>query len=176
MKIFITDLEAYNNGHLVGAWYSLPMGEDSLCECNEDVLYRGRKACEDEHHHEETFITDWECDYMDIEEYSDIYELNKIAERMESLDDDERTAVKLLLENGVVSDLNEAIEKKEDIRNTGENCMENVAYNYVQDCGMLDGMAESLQCYFDYEALGRDMDINGSYYEDEEGTIWECVA
>jgi len=30
MKIYITDLEAYNNGHLVGEWYTLPISEDDL--------------------------------------------------------------------------------------------------------------------------------------------------
>ena len=32
MRVYITDLEAYNNGHLVGAWYQLPMNEDLLVE------------------------------------------------------------------------------------------------------------------------------------------------
>jgi len=34
MRVFITDLEAYNNGELVGGWYSLPMNEDLLAEWN----------------------------------------------------------------------------------------------------------------------------------------------
>jgi len=173
MKIYITDLEAYNNGHLVGQWVTLPLGEDSLCELNEEVLYQGRKACEDEHHHEETFITDWECDYMDIEEYSDIYKLNEIAEQMESFDDDEIIAIKLLMENGVVSNLDEAIEKRDEIHNTGETRMEDVAYNYANDCMEIP---KHLEFYIDYEKMGNDMEIEGSYYEDENGTIWECVA
>ena len=54
--------------------------------------------------------------------------------------------------------------------------MEDVAYNYVNDCGLLESMPESLQGYFNYEALGRDMEINGTYLEDEKGEIWEYVS
>jgi len=175
MKVFITDLEAYNNGLLVGNWYTLPMDEDLLAESIEDVLNLGRKALKSEHYHEEYFITDFECEYMDIEEYEDLAKLNGIAETMEALEDTEKTAVSLLLENGVVNDLDEAIEKKDDIFCTGETSMEDVAYNYIEETGALKDMG-NLSFYFDYEKLGRDMDIEGSYYEDDEGVIWECVA
>jgi len=88
MKVYITDLEAYNNGHLVGAWYQLPMNEDLLAESIENVLQEGKSICEDEYFHEEYFITDFECDYMEIEEYSNLTKLNEIAEAMESIDED----------------------------------------------------------------------------------------
>ena len=52
MKVYITDLEAYNKGHLIGRWVELPMDRDLLAECVEDILYEGRKACNDSHHHE----------------------------------------------------------------------------------------------------------------------------
>ena len=54
--------------------------------------------------------------------------------------------------------------------------MEDIAYNYVNNCGLLDTMPENLRYYFDYEALGRDMELNGSYYGDNEGILWEYVA
>ena len=85
MRVYITDLEAYNNGHLVGDWYELPMDADTLAECDENVLHEGRNICKHKHHHEETFITDFECDYMEIGEYDDIYKLNEIAQEMEEL-------------------------------------------------------------------------------------------
>lgn len=176
MRVFITDLEAYNNGHLVGAWYTLPMSEDELSEAIENELYKGRAICEDEHHHEEYFITDYECDYMDIGEYDDLYKLNDIAEKMESVTDEEKAAITLMMDNNIVSDLNEAIENIDNMICTGENTMEDVAYAYIEDTGMLGDMPESLQCYFDYEAFGRDLEINGSYFEDPEGVYWEYVA
>lgn len=176
MKVYITDLEAYNNGHLVGNWYTLPMNEDLLAESIENELQRGKEICESENYHEEYFITDYECDYMNIGEYDSITKLNEIAEKMEALDEQEKTAVKLMLENGVVSDIDNAIEHLENMICTNESKMEDVAYSYIEDTGALQNMPENLQFYFDYEALGKDMEINGSYYEAEDGILWEYVA
>lgn len=58
---------------------------------------------------------------------------------------------------------------------TGESKMEDVAYNYIEETGALRDMPENLQFYFDYEALGRDMEINGSFYTDKNGIIWEYM-
>ena len=47
------------------------------------------------------------------------------------------------------------------------NCdnMEDVAYQVVNDCGLLDGVPEEVKIYFDYEAYGRDMEINGTFIQ-----------
>ena len=172
-KIYITDLEAYNNGYLVGEWIELP---SSNIEADiERVLEEGVKTCKSSHKHEEYFITDYECDYMAIEEYSDVFQLQVTAERVEALTKDEQTAIKLMLENGVCSDLEEAIDHIEDLICTGETSMEDIAYQYIEDIGALKSIG-TLQAYFDYEALGRDMEINGSYYTDSSNIIWEYVA
>ncbi len=175
MRVYITDLEAYNNGHLVGAWYTLPMSSDELAEAIENELYKGKQICGSDHHHEEYFLSDYECYYMKIDEYSDLERLNVIAEDIGRLDEHEQTAVKLLLENYVVSDIEEAIENIDNMHCTGESKMEDVAYNYIEETGALKDMPENLQFYFNYEALGRDMEINGSFYTDENGIIWEYM-
>lgn len=176
MRVFITDLEAYNNGHLVGSWIELPMDRDLLAESIENELQRGKQICESEHNHEEYFITDFECDYMDIEEYSPISKYNDIAKDMEALEEKEKTAVKLMLKNNIVNNICSAIENIDNLICTGETKMEDIAYNYVNECGLLETMPENLQSYFDYQALGRDMEIEGSYYEDNESVLWEYVA
>lgn len=175
MRVYITDLEAYNQGHLVGTWHRLPMNEDLLAEAIENELYKGRLACNSDHHHEEYFITDWECNYMAIGEYDSLTKLNKIAETMEDLEEVEKVAVTLLLNAGVVDDLDDAIENIDNIHCTGETSMENIAYNYVDESGYLDNK-DSLSSYFNFDALGRDMEINGSYYTDDDNIIWEYVA
>ncbi len=45
MRIYITDLEAYNNGHLVGEWHELPINDDLLAESIENVLNAGKRVC-----------------------------------------------------------------------------------------------------------------------------------
>ena len=54
--------------------------------------------------------------------------------------------------------------------NTPDNCIDayhgqweselDYAYDYVESCGMLDGVADFAKTYFDYEAFARDMFIN----------------
>jgi len=175
MRVYITDLEAYNNGHLVGAWYELPMNEDLLAESIENELQKGKSICNSTHHHEEYFITDYECDYMKIDEYDSLTKLNEIAQKMDSLEIQERTAVKLMLENYIVNSIDEAVENIDNMICTGEDKMEDVAYNYIEESGTLQGITESLQGYFDYEALGRDMEIEGRYYRDDENILWESL-
>jgi antirestriction protein len=171
MRVYITDLEAYNNGHLVGAWYELPMSEDLLAESIKNELQKGKDICRSIHYHEEYFITDYECDYMKIHEYYSLTMLNAIAQKMDNLDDEERIVVKLMLENYIVNSIDEAIKNLDNMICTGEDKMEDVAYNYIEESGALHGMTDNLQGYFDYEALGHDMELEGSYFRDAENIL-----
>ena len=150
------------------------MAQEDLHEELQAIYKEGEEATQTSHH-EEYFITDWECDYKDIGEYDSMEELNDLAEQMEQLDEDEQTAVKLILDNGISKTIEEAQANLENIYNTGQTSMEDVAIEYVNSTNGLDGMADNLTYYFDYEALGRDMDIDGTYLEDEEGYIWEYI-
>jgi antirestriction protein len=176
MKVYITDLEAYNNGSLVGSWYELPMHEDQLAESIENELQRGKAVCGSEHYHEEYFITDFECDYMNIDEYDSLTKLNEIAQKMEELEEHERKAVKLLLENHLTENIDDAIENIDNLICTNESNMEDVAFSYIQESSSIENIPESLQYYFDYESLGRDMEINGWYITDDENIIWEHIG
>lgn len=122
----------------------------------------------------ELFIADYEAKYPFNSDC--VLEAYKISGIMDSLSEDEQTAVKIMLDNYIVNDITEAKEHIEDLICTNETSMEDIAYNYVNNCGLLDTMPENLRYYFDYEALGRDMELNGSYYEDNEGILWEYVA
>ena len=154
MRIYITDLESYNNGILVGEWYTLPMGEDSLAECNEDILYAGRKALESTHHHEETFITDYECDYMEIGEYDDIYKLNKIAEEMEELSEYDIKRYKAMTDNGYTH--KQALEGYEDVDLYEDMSLTDLAHMFVDE-GLYGEINESIKNYIDYDAIARDL-------------------
>jgi antirestriction protein len=176
MRVYITDLAAYNKGCLVGEWYTLPMSDEELKEAIATELQRGEKVCDSQERHEECFISDYECEYMKIGEYDSFKNLNEIATTMDSLNNEEKKAVKVMLENLIVKDINEAIENIENMICTGETRMENVAFNYLEESGMLQNTPEYLQRYFDYEVFGRDMQTNGNYYLDDEGIIWEYVG
>lgn len=172
MKIFITDLEAYNEGHLVGNWYTLPMTDDELAEAIENELYNGRNICKHTHHHEEYFITDYECSYMKIEEYADISKLNEIAQQIESWDDNDILKFEILLSEGYAQDkvIEDGLDSYEvdiyDFRSVKRlTCaFEQLAEQFVDE-GLFGNVPIALQSYIDYEAISRDLRYDYSEYD-----------
>ena len=175
MKIYITDLEAYNNGHLVGAWIDLPMNEDLLAESIENVLNAGKKACNSTHYHEEVFITDYEAD-IDIAEYENIQNLNDRAEVLEAYNEDDILKLKLLSCEGYnekeVIDTgihNYEVEIYDFRDNTSfSRVFELLAYQFIDE-GLFGEITEGLECYLDYGKLARDLEMD--YCEFESGII-----
>lgn len=158
MNIYLTNLGKYNEGELVGEWVHLPISNEELQEVFERIGINEE--------YEEYFITDYECDFYEIGEYENIDTLNEIAEKIDDLDEEQEQVVKVLMsECGY--DLDEAIEKAEsgDYRiYTDCNDMTDVAYAVVEECDYLRNVPETVARYFDYEAFGRDLGIEGSFH------------
>lgn len=157
LKIFISNLKEYNNGKIIGEWVSLP------CEGLEEVLNKISNNGNDE-----LFISDYETDIsnLKISEYDDILQLNEIAEEIDNLSDDEVIALQAYLEQ--YNDIEQALEEvRQGNYRIYYNCdnMEDVAYQAVNESGLLDGVPEQVKMYFDYEAYGRDMDINRTFIQ-----------
>jgi antirestriction protein len=156
LKIFISNLKEYNNGKIIGEWVSLP------CEGLEEVLDKISNSGKDE-----LFISDYETDIsgLKVSEYDNILELNSIAEEIDNLSDDEVIALQAYLEEyNMEQALEEVRQGNYRIYYDCDN-MEDVAYQVVNDCGLLDGVPEEVKIYFDYEAYGRDMEINGTFIQ-----------
>lgn len=154
LKIFISNLRKYNEGQIIGEWVSLP------CEGLEEVLDKISNNGNDE-----LFISDYETDLssLKIGEYEDILQLNEIAEEIKGMYDDEIIALQAYLEE---YNMEQALEEvRQGNYRIYYNCdnMEDVACQVVNDCGLLDGAPEELKVYFDYEAYGRDLDIEGTF-------------
>ena len=179
MRIYITDLEAYNNGHLVGSWLDLPMDEELLAVAMEEVLYRGRNECKDKHHHEELFITDYEAD-ITISEYDNIYRLNELAERLEGMSNDDLLKFKLLSYEGY---------NEREVLTNGLDSYDVDIYDYSSDTsftdvyellaselvseGLFGAIPPYLENYIDYSAIGRDLSYD--YTEFEHGILGRVV-
>ena len=158
LKIFISNLKEYNEGQIIGEWVSLP------CEGLEEVLDKISNNGNDE-----LFISDYETDIsgLKVSEYEDILQLNEIAEEIEEMREDELIAFQAYLEqyaNNMEQALEEVHQGNYRIYYNCDN-MEDVAYQVVNDCGLLDGVPEEVKIYFDYEAYGRDMEINGTFIQ-----------
>lgn len=156
LKIFISNLKEYNNGKIIGEWVSLP------CEGLEEVLNKISNNGNDE-----LFISDYETDIsgLKVSEYDNILKLNTIAEEIEEMREDELIAFQAYLEE---YNMEQALDEvRQGNYRTYYNCdtMEDVAYQAVNESGLLDGVPEEVKIYFDYEAYGRDMDINRTFIQ-----------
>lgn len=174
MEIYITDLAAYNAGHLIGEWVSLPQDEEELQRKITEILSTGAEVCGDGEH-EEIFITDYECEFMRIKEYDNIEKLNEIAEAVEGLQEHELKAIRFLMDNNLVNDFEEAIERYENVIIHEDARMEDLAYEFVNECYNLDSLPSIIANNIDYEAIGREMEMDGRYFE-EDGDIYEYLG
>lgn len=151
-SVFITNLEAYNNGRLVGEWVELPFTDEQWGEIYQAI---GEP--------EEMFITDCETDFS-IGEFESIFELNEFVKTIgEDYDENEIAA---LFEAGY--------SRQDIIDGIGDSVifypnmtLEDVAYELVDECYDLPEFAKR---YFDYEAFARDLEFDG-YTETSYGVI-----
>lgn len=173
IRIYLTNLGMYNNGILCGEWVDLP--------CDDfDAVFDRIKVCHGEkkffdscgNPYEEYFITDYESSFgISIHEYENLERLNDFAEAIENIDDE---IIEALLYFGVEWD---DITREADNVYVYPDCkdMTDVAYAVVEECGLLQQIPENLQHYFDYEAYGRDLDIEGNYHY-SNGNYYEYVG
>ena len=182
IKLYLANLGKYNEGILKGEWVELPLSETEL----EEVMINIGVAHYDkegnfvpyvietdekgyEYVYEEYAIHDYETDLnIPISEYSNLDNLNTIAEIVEDFELDQ---VNALLDGGVI-DMKDLLEGNinEIIQNYGfieleptMNEEQEVGYAYVDEvCGGLECLSkEILERYFDYEAFGRDILLGG---------------
>jgi hypothetical protein len=146
INVYITNLAKYNEGKLVGQWVSLPLPLDELEKIINEILGND----------EEYFISDYECDFMTIDEYSDIYELNELVERIDDLNEYDQKKVKAILEWGACKNVEEAINNLddfifyEDVTNEKE-----LAEHFLDEIGF--DLPQVIEANIDYEGLGQDL-------------------
>lgn len=154
-NIYLTNLGKYNEGELVGEWVSLPASNEEIKSTLDSIGINEE--------YEEWFITDYENDFgYEVGEYDNLDDLNEKAASLEALTEDEREIVNALLSYGY--DLEEIENLWDDLYIFHDcNNMADVAEQYADETGLLDSMPENLRYYFDFEAFGRDMEIEGTF-------------
>ena len=174
MKVYLTDLTAYVEGHLVGRWINLPLTPFELSQSLSEVLNEGEIISGSEDH-EEVFITDYEA-IISIDEYDDLYKLNELAELLESYTEPDLLKLKLLTHEGFNE--REVILKGIDTYEVDiydysndtsfTDVYELLAIDMVDD-GLFGTIPENLVNYIDYAAIGRDLSYD--YVEFEHGVL-----
>ena len=152
IKIYIANLGKYNEGFLVGDWFTLPITD--WAEVVEKIGLNEQ--------YEEWAIHDYEAPFK-ISEYDSIQRLNEIAEALAEINEDEDVI------RALFSHLkpDEALEK---LRN-GEyrvyrDCddMGDVAYQIYEESGQLAEIEKIISSsYINWDAVGRDMEIEGTF-------------
>ena len=172
IKIYLTDLAAYNSGYLIGEWIELPLEEAELNEKLQNILKKGGEICNEIH--EEYFITDFESDILDIDEYSNIYDLNNQAQKLSELNDYELKIARFLLNECLVNSVEEAIENIENVTLYENQTMQELAYELVEELYDINNLPSLIGSHIDYQGIARDLEIEGRYYE-IEGDIYEYM-
>ena len=169
MNVYITDLAAYNKGFLIiGEWIKLGIDEDELNQTVKRILKMGEDTCRDGDVHQEYFLTDWEGEeFFQVGEYTNVYELNKEVAHFNELDldDSQKKCVSFLLSMNICSNLDEALEKYEDVLIYEDMSFLDLAYQIVEEQYNLDELPQFVANYFDYDALARDLELEGFYHE-----------
>jgi len=175
MKIALTNLHQYNEGILNFTWLELPATDEEIAKAfdniqvsHDDVEYYDAFGCP----MEESFITDYECDFYEVGEYENIEELNEMAEEYENLADYEKEIVAALIDDG--STFEQAMENYDDCIYYSEDNFTDLARYMCEEFGILDKIPDDLQCYFDFEAYGRDLECNGNFIQTGSAIIEKC--
>jgi antirestriction protein len=155
IQVWVGDLAEYNAGNLVGDWFTLPM---DLEEMMKEVLLEGN---------EEYYIGDVDSELYSIIHNMGLRQLNEFAEKLESMEEYEQMALCGLMEH--CTDLEEALEILENGNySIHQNCqsMSDVAYNWYEETGQLAEITKYIEEYYiDFESIGRDMSINGTFIQ-----------
>ena len=163
---YITDLSAYNQGFLIGEWVELGIDEEELNQIINKIFRLGEEACGDENH-EEYFLTDWDTDFLEVGEYSNIYELNREVARFNELNLEEYQikSVKFLMNSNICSKLDEALEKLDELVIYEDCDFEGLAFQIADEIYCINDYPEFVSNYFDYTALARNLEVEGFYHE-----------
>ena len=170
IKGYITNLGKYNEGNLSYKLIGFPIDEDELNEALAAIgcKYTDENGKEHNTEYEEFFFSGWECEIpFEFGEYESISDVNDIAERVEVLEAYEQDVLKVILEEHT-SDVDEALRIVEGgnyVMWSGCESMAEVAERMAAEFGDLNDVPERLRYYIDYEAWGRDLDIEGTFLE-----------
>lgn len=173
-RICITNLGQYNEGQLLEEWVNLPVTDEELNNVYERIGLGYYDQNNDYHHglevggisYEEMAIHDYEAPFK-IDEYDDINKLNELAGLMDGMEDDEIDIASALLDNGIHPDFEvciEMVKNQDGIHIYCQNNMADIAEEFYEENGSID-RDNPLSKYIDWEAVGRDMEINGMFIQ-----------
>jgi len=164
LKVFITNLHAYNEGKLIGKWLDFEALDKETIEREINKIIEAGGG-------EEVFITDYETDLqnLEIDEYEDIDDLVELGEALSSMSQEDKDKLEFLIEH-MGYEPTEALEYIDDVTYYEGYSLEDLAREFVDE-GLLGEIPEKILPYINYEALGNDLRHDG-YIETDKGVFY----
>lgn len=165
-KIYVACLSAYNNGFLHGCWIDVSEGIEHVTECIKEILFSSPVAEECE----EWAIHDYQgFGNYNISESHNLEDVCSVAEFICECNDFPPKVISSLIEDYGIEGAKEKMENEY----IGEFDSESdFAYHYVEETGLISEIPQSIAMYFDYEAYGKDLSINGDVFEIDGYYFW----
>ena len=164
MQVYIANLGKYNEGELVGAWFRPPIDMEDVAE---KIGLNGE--------YEEYAVHDYELPF-EIGEYTPISEINRLCAMVEELEGFPIYNELSEIQNMWFNSLGELLEHQEDIICYSDcDSMADVARYLVEETGSLGEVPAHLQNYIDYDAYGRDLEIQGNFLVTSHG-VFEYIG
>lgn len=169
MEIFIQNLAYYNEGRIVGDWFSLNSSMEDLQQfLQKEVKVDGL--------HEEYFIADYNFDALHYapSEYDDISLLMKAVQMFHTLCKEEQQKVNAILELVWVHSSSELIKIIDslDTYNFYQDIQTDydLGYFWLEESGCYD-IPNFLQGYLDYERFGQDIRLESDGFFTSYGYV-----
>lgn len=160
IRVYIANLGKYNEGEIVGAWFTPPIDMENVKE---------RIGLNDEY--EEYVIHDAELPF-EVHEYTPISEINRLCVMVEEIEGTPLYDALSEIQGYWFNSLEELLEHQDDIIHYPDcNDMEDVARYMVEETGALGEVPANLQNYIDYQAFGRDLEIEGNFLVSSHGVF-----
>ena len=173
IRIYVANLAAYNAGFLVGEWIDLPLSDEELREKIQSILDAWNDGFSPS---EEWAIHDYEAPF-EIGEYESPYKVNEWAERLSNISEDEEVINAIINHFSTVEEAIETIENGEYRIYNDCDDMADVAFQLWEESGRLAEVEKVISpSYIDWEAIGRDMEIEGTFIKTNYNTFVEIIG
>lgn len=163
IKIYVANLSAYNNGQLIGGWFTLPTPLEEIFK----VVFSPNELDENGQPYGDFTIHDYQAPF-EIQEYENLKKLNEIAEMFEGLSEEQVDIIVELKKQGIITCLLDGYEALDNIRHY-RNCqgMSDVAYQVVHErynFGTTD-IPDVFLTHFNYDSYGDELETSGTYIQ-----------
>lgn len=170
LRVYITDLTAYNSGRLIGEWVTLPIEDKELKAKIENILSIGTKFCDSGFQNEEIFITDYEFEneeFFKVNEYDNVFSLNEDMKLIiEKVEPSQYVGIKFLLDDGIADSISDAISKLDNLIIYENTSMLEIAEDFVDEYLDLSGVHDLIKYNLDYHGIARDLESDYIQYGD----------